>query len=221
MKAMREGKKMSESEIRATSERLYRGVGVVEREGGTTPRRRAKEERAAACTFTPKISAASRGNWRKSLRKTTVTAAAVAGGRQKTPQEAARRRRLADDRGDVDDAGARRVGRDRRALHVPADHFSKIAGDSREFGASSVERDEDAVVVRRALQGVGATQGGDSRVEKPAKREGDLRDCTFQPVTCAATSSSPMAVAKTPTPGLESYLRATGTRSKDARGEGR
>ena len=60
MKAMREGKKMSESEIRATSERLYRGVGVVEREGGTTPRRRAKEEGAAACTFTPKISAASR-----------------------------------------------------------------------------------------------------------------------------------------------------------------
>ena len=29
---MREGKKMSESEIRATSERLYRGVGVVERD---------------------------------------------------------------------------------------------------------------------------------------------------------------------------------------------
>ena len=42
--------------------------------------------------------------------------------------------------------------------------------------------------------------------EREAKREGDLRDCTFQPVTCDATSSSPMAVAKTPTPGLESYL---------------
>ena len=42
--------------------------------------------------------------------------------------------------------------------------------------------------------------------EREAKREGDLRDCTLQPVTCAATSSSPMAVAKTPTPGLESYL---------------
>ena len=216
MKAMREGKKMSESEIRATSERLYRGVGVVEREGGTTPRRRAKEEGAAACTFTPKISAASRKLAQKFKEKQQLQQQ-----RSQADGKKPHKKQLADDRGDVDDAGARRVGRDRRALHVHADHFSKIAGDSREFGASSVERDEDAVVVRRALQGVGATQGGDSRSRARGETRGrsarlhvptgDVRRDVVVADGCREDADARFGIVP----------RATGTRSKDARGEGR
>ena len=60
-------------------------------------------------------------------------------------------------------------------MHVHADHFSKIAGDSREFGASSVERDEDAVVVRQRSK-VWARRK-EEILEAGGESEGDLRDC--------------------------------------------
>ena len=204
--AMREGKKMSESEIRATSERLYRGVGVVEREGGTTPRRRAKEEGAAACTFTPKISAASRKLAQKFKEKQQLQQQ-----RSQADGKKSHKKQLADAGSPT--TAATLTTRERAELAEIDAHCTftpTISRKSREIHASLVRRASSATKTPSSFverSKVWARRKEEIlEAEREAKREGDLRDCTFQPVTCAATSSSPMAVAKTPTPGLESYL---------------
>ena len=218
VRAMREGKKMSEREIREASERLYRGVGVAEREGGTTPRRRATEEDAAACTFTPKISAASRKLAQKFREKQQQSQQQQQQSRQQqqTDQKKHREKRnqlATAAAADTPTNAATLTTRERAELAEIDAHCTftpTISRKSREIHASLVRRASSATKTPSSFverSKVWARRKEEIlEAEREAKREGDLRDCTFQPVTCAATSSSPMAVAKTPTPGLESYL---------------
>ena len=146
------------------------------------------------------------GNWRKNLKRNNSYSSSGRRQTAKIPQEAARRRRLADDRGDVDDAERAELAEiDAHCTFTPT-----ISRKSREIHASLVRRASSATKTPSSFverSKVWARRKEEIlEAEREAKREGDLRDCTFQPVTCDATSSSPMAVAKTPTPGLESYL---------------
>jgi len=220
VKAMLEGKKMSEREIRAASERLYRGVGVAEREDGTTPRRGATEEDAAACTFTPKISATSRKLAQKFREKQQQSQQQQQQQQQSRPQQQTdqkahreKRNQLAAPTADTPTNAATLTTRERAELAEIDAHCTftpTISRKSREIHASLVRRASSATKTPSSFverSKVWARRKEEIlEAEREAKREGDLRDCTFQPVTCAATSSSPMAVAKTPTPGLESYL---------------